>query len=645
MYWFSLPNPLFDTSYSTVLEDVNGKLLGAKIADDYQWRFPISDHVPEKFKEMILATRLELSHTKDEILKLYAAHAPFGGNVVGLETASWRYFGRNSNELSWAESTMLAVLPNSPALIHPGRNRDELKTKRDRLLHRLHDRGFIDELTLELSLLEELPNDPLALPQDAPHYLAKYLSTPKKGTRIRSGIEQSLQQKVSDIVDFHHQQLSQNGIEHAAVLVLDEGTILPNTLVADVPSKFSDYSPQNFSRTYDGAVPASHVVARSLNVPAVQLLKEYDVPKFLHHLKKLGITSIEHPPEHYGLTLILGGAEATLLEITSIYASLANQMNAYNAKNPEASTYSFINFEHGHTPTTNFNLNVGSIWSMFQAMVDVQRPEDEVFWRRFDEARKVAWKTGTSFGNRDGWAIGITPDYVVGVWVGNADGEGRPELTGVTSAGPILFDVFNALPSTTWFKEPIYELEKISICTLSGHRAGTYCKKTKQEWVPKKGLNTTICPYHKSVHLDEHRMFQVDTRCTEYSSMITESRFVLPPDQALYYQRVHPSYDPLPPFHPDCSNDQLSSMKFIYPFSNSNIYVPVELDGNTGKTVFEIAHRNPSTKIFWHLDDQYLGQTRDFHQLSVSPKAGKYQLVLVDEYGSRIEQSIEIINQ
>lgn len=745
---------MFDTSYSTVLEDVNGKLLGAKIADDYQWRFPISDHVPEKFKiallefedrdfenhigidfssllratlqnleakkvvsgastitmqvirlaqknpprtvpekvkEMILATRLELSHTKDEILKLYAAHAPFGGNVVGLETASWRYFGRNSNELSWAESTMLAVLPNSPALIHPGRNRDELKTKRDRLLHRLHDRGFIDELTLELSLLEELPNDPLALPQDAPHYLAKYLSTPKKGTRIRSGIEQSLQQKVSGIVDFHHQQLSQNGIENAAVLVLDvkkqqivsyignthsgeqhdqyvniidaprstgsilkpllyalmldEGTILPNTLVADVPSKFSDYSPQNFSRTYDGAVPASHVVARSLNVPAVQLLKEYGVPKFLHHLKELGITSIAHPPEHYGLTLILGGAEATLLEITSIYASLANQMNAYNAKNPEASTYSFINFEHGHTPTTNFNLNVGSIWSMFQAMVDVQRPEDEVFWRRFDEARKVAWKTGTSFGNRDGWAIGITPDYVVGVWVGNADGEGRPELTGVTSAGPILFDVFNALPSTTWFKEPIYELEKISICTLSGHRAGTYCKKTKQEWVPKKGLNTTICPYHKSVHLDEHRMFQVDTRCAEYSSMITESRFVLPPDQALYYQRVHPSYDPLPPFHPDCSNDQLSSMKFIYPFSNSNIYVPVELDGNTGKTVFEIAHRNPSTKIFWHLDDQYLGQTRDFHQLSVSPKAGKYQLVLVDEYGSRIEQSIEIISQ
>ena len=161
----------------------------------------------------------------------------------------------------------------------------------------------------------------------------------------------------------------------------------------------------------------------------------------------------------------------------------------------------------------------------------------------------------------------------------------------------------------------------------------------------QKGLNTTICPYHKSVHLDEHRMFQVDTRCAEYSSMITESRFVLPPDQALYYQRVHPSYDPLPPFHPDCSNDQLSSMKFIYPFSNSNIYVPVELDGNTGKTVFEIAHRNPSTKIFWHLDDQYLGQTRDFHQLSVSPKAGKYQLVLVDEYGSRIEQSIEIISQ
>ncbi len=145
--------------------------------------------------------------------------------------------------------------------------------------------------------------------------------------------------------------------------------------------------------------------------------------------------------------------------------------------------------------------------------------------------------------------------------------------------------------------------------------------------MPKKGLNTTVCPYHNPYHLDQHRNFQVDIKCAEKSAMIAESRFVLPPDQAFYYRKANPSYQPLPPFHPNCTNNTFSSMKFIYPFSNSSVYVSVELDVDTGKTVFEIAHVNPSTKIFWHLNEQYLGDTKNFHQLSVSPKAGKYNLV------------------
>lgn len=224
VYWNSLPDPLFNTPYSTVLESANGELLGAKVADDSQWRFPISHSIPDKFKtaiiefedrrfydhagvdaraiirdakqnyesgrivsgastltmqvirlaqenpertvlqklkEMVLATRLEFSASKDEILALYTAHAPFGGNVVGLETDAWRYFGREASQLSWAETATLAVLPNSPALIHPARNRSELKAKRDRLLKRLYENDSLDSLTYHLSLMEALPSKPL----------------------------------------------------------------------------------------------------------------------------------------------------------------------------------------------------------------------------------------------------------------------------------------------------------------------------------------------------------------------------------------------------------------------------------------------------------------------------------------------------
>ncbi len=754
MYWNSLPDPLFNTPYSTVLESANGELLGANVADDSQWRFPISHSIPDKFKtaiiefedrrfydhagvdakaiiraakqnyesgrivsgastltmqvirlaqenpertvlhklkEILLATRLEFSASKDEILALYAAHAPFGGNVVGLETAAWRYFGREASQLSWAESATLAVLPNSPALIHPARNRAELKAKRDRLLKRLFENGSLDSLTYHLSLMEDLPSKPLPLPYDASHYLAKQVQTSQKGTRIKSSLQQPIQQKVNEILGYHHQQLSANGIENAAVVVLDvknqevlsyvgntkagvnhdqfvniidaprssgsilkpllylmmlnEGQLLPNTLVPDVPSTFSEYSPKNFSRSYDGAVPASQVIARSLNVPSVRMLQQYGVPKFHHYLNEFGISTITNAPEHYGLTLVLGGAETTLWEISAVYASLAHHLNTYDGRSGHSKEFNTLFLKpNSQKAAFNIPLSAGAIWATFEAMTNVQRPEDEVFWRRFDGARKVAWKTGTSFGNRDGWAIGITPDYVVGVWVGNADGEGRPELTGVKTAGPILFDVFNILPTTDWFATPWFELDQIEICSKSGHRAGAYCEKTNRQWVPEAGLKTQVCPYHQLVHLNGSKTLQVTSKCTDINSIISESRFVLPADQEWYYQRRNASYTSLPPMAKNCGEDLSRPIQLIYPSTEVDIYVPVELDGRTGKTVFEVAHRNSNAKIFWHLNDEFVGETSHIHQLALSPSSGRHRLVLVDEFGNRLEQLFEIIS-
>ncbi len=753
-YYYSLPSPLFNSSYSTVLEDRSGKLLGAKIADDGQWRFPISEEVPEKFKtaiiefednnfyrhpgfdpiaigraviqnykakevvsgastltmqvirlakknpsrtvweklkEMVQATRLELSFSKNEILGLYAAHAPFGGNVVGLEAASWRYFGRSSDKLSWAETAMLAVLPNSPALIHPGRNRNALKEKRDRLLERLYQKNEIDSLTYQLALLEELPDKPHALPNDAPHYLANMYLGEEAEQVVESSIDQKLQQKVNAIVEYHHQQLKANGIHNIGVVVLDvkseeisayvgntnsgaahdyqvdvvsaprssgsilkpflymlklnEGELLPNSLVPDVPSRFSDYSPKNFTRTYSGAVPASEALARSLNVPAVYMLQEFGVPKFHHYLNELGLTTINKNPEHYGLTLVLGGAETSLWDISSAYASLASQMNGYDPRKQASKIYRSIDFQNNGNSVEKFELSPGAIWKTFEAMVEVNRPEGENFWRRFDRARKVAWKTGTSFGHRDGWAIGITPEYVVGVWVGNADGEGRPNLTGIRTAGPILFDVFNTLPATSWFSEPVYELEEIAICRLSGHRAGQYCELVDTVSVQKAGLETEVCPFHILVHLKEGETVRVNSSCSNPSEIHSTFWFVLPGDQEWYYRKSHPEYKQLPPLAKNCGVEKLAGMKLIYPFKASSIYVPVELDGETGKTVFEVAHRTPSAKVYWHLDNQFIGETVKFHQLSLSPPKGKHTLILVDEFGERLEHKFEIVSR
>lgn len=283
IYYFSLPRPLFQEPYSTVIESKEGVLLGAKIARDGQWRFPAQDSIPDKFKkcivyfedqyfyqhpgfnpmamvnaikqnkkagkvvrggstltqqvirlsrkgqhrtyfekmiEGILATRLELKYSKDEILELYAAHAPYGGNVVGLEMASWRYFGVQSHQLSWAESATLAVLPNAPSLIYPGKNQQKLRDKRNRLLLKLQQEGIIDLQTYELSIDEPLPGKPYDLPQIAPHLLQR-IAKNQEGTRIKTTIDIALQNRVNQIAKYYYSQYKQNEVNNLAILVID----------------------------------------------------------------------------------------------------------------------------------------------------------------------------------------------------------------------------------------------------------------------------------------------------------------------------------------------------------------------------------------------------------------------------------------
>jgi penicillin-binding protein 1C len=587
IYYFSLPRTLFQEPYSTVIESKEGELLGAKIARDGQWRFPAQDSVPDKFKkcivyfedeyfykhpgfnpvamvnaikqnrkagkvvrggstltqqvirlsrkgkgrtyleklvEVILATRLELGYSKDEILELYAAHAPFGGNVVGLEMASWRYFGVKSNQLSWAENATLAVLPNAPSLIYPGKNQIKLLEKRNRLLRKLNQEGIIDKQTYELSIEEPLPKKPYDLPQIAPHLLQRVAKN-QEGTRVKTTVEFALQNRVNQIAKYYYNQYKQNEVNNLAILVidvsnrnvisyvgnsptdgdhqkdvdiidaprstgsilkpllyaamLDDGEILPNTLVADVPTQIAGYTPQNFNLTFDGAVPAHRALSRSLNIPSVLMLQDFGVNKFYEELQKFKLRNISKPPDHYGLSLILGGAESNLWDLCRSYASMSSTINYFNKSNGKYRTNEFteLNYENDFEPdfgdeSTQKNiLGAGSIWLTYNAMEEVNRPEGDEAWKFYDSSLKIAWKTGTSFGNRDAWAIGTNSRYVVGVWVGNATGEGRPTLTGVTSAAPILFDVFNLLPRQKWFTTPYGDLDEVEVCRLSGHLA------------------------------------------------------------------------------------------------------------------------------------------------------------------------------
>jgi len=698
-----LPGDLFrGTPYATVVTDRNGELLGARIASDGQWRFPPCDTVPSRYAtalvqfedrhfrwhpgvdplalaralrsnlreghvvsggstitmqvvrmsrgkertlwqkgvEAILATRLESRLSKDEILALYASHAPFGGNVVGLDAAAWRYFGRPADELSWAESATLAILPNAPSSIHPGKGRDRLLEKRNRLLRRLHERGFIDSNTLEGALEEPLPEAPYPLPNLARQYVAAQ----PPGVETRTGIDIDLQRQVEDATTRWADELALGGIADLAAVILDirtgetiayvgnaspqrartgsevdiaaaprstgsilkpflycaalqDGTILPRTLLKDTPVNLNGFAPQNFDLQFHGAVPAAEALARSLNVPAVHLLRAYGAPRLLEVLREAGLTTLTRDASDYGLSLILGGGEGTLADVTRAYAGMVRRYEGLPTDSP-------------------FTDRI-ALWYTFEALKEVNRP-DEIDWKLIRSVRKAAWKTGTSYGYRDAWAVGVTPDYAIGVWCGNADGHGIPLMTGARTAGPVLFDLLNLLPpSSDWFEDPLsFRAEPegrsreisgvwLDVCTASGMLRSQDCPDYTRQLLPERAADSEVCPYHR------------------------DGSFRLPPAMEWYYKTYHPEYEVRP------SRDE-TPLEFLYPESGSVLTLPRQLDGSLPGAVFQAVHRDPAAVLYWHLDNEYLGETHLIHQMQLSPPPGKHTVTVVDGDGKTV---------
>ncbi len=745
--FFSLPKPLFKEETSTLIYSADKRLLGAAISGDEQWRFPANDSVPkrfeicitqfedayfrkhpgvnpislfrafrqnlisdgivsggstitmqtirlakqnpertygQKFLEIIQATRLELTNSKDKILNYYVSHAPFGGNVVGLDAASWRYYAKSADQLSWGESATLAVLPNAPSLIFPGKNQELLLAKRNRLLKKLWDEKLIDKEDYDLAILEPLPGKPNALPEIAPHLLQTAIKS-NKGKRLKTTLDANLQEQVNLIVENHRQQFASNEIHNLAVLVIEvqsgnikayvgntaeknnpysnqvdiiqserssgsilkpflygsmmqEGKLLPKMLLPDTPMDITE----NYERNYSGAVPADEALAKSLNIPAVHMLKTYSVSKFHHQLKEFGFTTFTETPKHYGLSLIVGGGEVTLWELAQAYRNLAYCVTKPNnyVFNPKIG---YLKNKEGKVK--KYPLNAQSGYLTIKALQDVARPESETGWQVYS-GKNIAWKTGTSHGFKDAWSVGMTPEYVVAVWVGNADGEGRPGIIGVKAAAPVMFDVFGRLKLNSKFKKPEKNWIEVKTCKESGYLLGENCAEFDRTKIPKTAENGPVCPYHQKIHLDKTKTYRVNNECYPVSEMITEKRFVLPPIEGYYYRKIHPEYQPVPDFMKGCMNYGVqNSFEFVYPKKFTQLYLPRDYSGELQPVVFEIAYNQPEKSLFWYLDGKYVGTTQNIHKLALKPEPGRHRVTVSDTEGNRIQKYITIVNK
>ncbi|MEN8222285.1 MAG: penicillin-binding protein 1C [Acidobacteriota bacterium] len=630
-----------------------------------------------KFIEIFQALKLEIRYSKEEILRMYLENAPYGGNIIGVGAASLKYFGKKPGELTWNEAAVLAVLPNAPGLISPLLNRDALIKKKNRLLKRLFDRDIISGDIFRQSSAENFPSHLFPIPAIAPH-LAEYMKNipGNTGTEIRSTINRDHQVRVEHFVKEHLNYLSSFGIKNGSVVVaetvtgkvrvycgsqdffdfnksgqvdgarasrssgsilkpflyalaIDEGAVLERTILKDIPSYFGSFSPSNASMKFSGVVTVREALIRSLNVPAVRLLNYYGLNKFYLFLQESGLSTLVRDPDDYGLTLILGGAETKLIELVRLYRGLGNRGKFYPLKfsaefNSKKGTYDLISPEAAY-----LTLNM---------MKELKRPGAEYYWEQYQSKNPIAWKTGTSYGQRDAWAVGVSPEWVIGVWTGNFSGEGNPELAGYSCAAPLMFDIFNYLPkknSNKWFNRDDLNFRKVDLCSRTGFLAGDECEDVITVDSPAGGGVVPVCPYHRSVYVSEDGKFSVCSLCWEEGEYKKIKRIVYPPDVSQFLRERGDIIDVIPPHKKGCPSGAGSNpIQILYPVKNARILIPVDFRSRIQNITFRVAHKFSGKEVFWYIDKVYKGVSRSKHKMVINLSPGWHTLEVVDSDGN-----------
>jgi penicillin-binding protein 1C len=643
----------------------------------------------QKIYETLSAIKYSLTTKKSQVLKDWASLAPFGGNTIGVKAAALRYFGRDVHQLSWSEYAMLAVMPNGPSTANLTKNRNVLKYKRDFLLRKLCNRGLIPKEDLELYQGEDLPELLSQIPQDAYHFLSFLASEHADQYVFRSTIDYSLQLKIQELIYAESQYYKLDGIQNMAAVIIDlqdnsvisyigntpapngkfnyvdivqaprsygsllkpllymygvdNGVFLPGETVEDIPTAIGEYQPLNFDEKFRGAVAAEDIITLSLNVPSVRLLQEAGLDGFYNTLERFKIKHVRRGASHYGLSLILGGAEASLWDMTRLYKGIA--MNYDGQSYP----YDHARYLSSHKPNKEritHTFSSHAVKNVVQAMSNISRPREEKSWELYVTDQKVAWKTGTSFGYKDAWAIGFNGRYACGIWVGNQDSEPRSGLTGIQRAAPVLFKIFNSLPHNRWFstQPPITRRDIITACRQSGKLAGPLCKYVHKVQSPPQSMKLKQCTYHQIVALNTKGLV-IHDQCHQ-TIVKRDTLYVLPPTMEYYYRQGNIDYKGLGTYDEDCP-PVASEIRILYPDDGIKIFLPRVLSQLENKLIAKAYLPKNNSPMYWYIDGHYhtttMGTSYE-HSISLAALGeGHHSILVQDASGASHSTTFDIL--
>lgn len=630
-----------------------------------------------KLTEMFRAIQLEIKYSKEEILELYLSLLPFGGNIEGVKSASYIYFNRPPDKLSLAQSIMLAIIPNDPNALRLDRtvsielsssSDNSIIEKRNFWINKFRKEKVFPDSDLKDALDEPVEQRRYAMPSLAQHF-SYYIKENFSGDIIDTQLDLSIQQKAENILLRNVRKVFYKGITNGAVLVIDnrnssvvaycgsadfydagsfgqvngitatrspgstlkaplyafafdEGTLTPQMKFADIPTDFSGYQPENFDLKFYGNISTEFALVNSLNIPAVKLLEQTGLNRFIGLLEGCGFSQIQKHKKKLGLSLILGGCGTNLQELTRLYSAFARKGKLY--------PFQFVSNKAEDKPLNIFSEE--SSYLVAQILSGINR-SDIVNLSNYSKLPKFAWKTGTSYGKRDAWAIGFNPNYTIGVWMGNFNGVGSPNLSGAEAAVPLLFDLFNAIDydaDVKWFDVPD-NLVTRDVCAESGLIPTSYCTEITEDYAIEGKSHNETCNIHKPVYVSLDEKIQYCTGCLPSSGYKRSVYSVYQPELAVWLSHNKQDYH-LPPRHnPDCTAKFADEgPKILSPSEAYEYYI----ERDSGQEILLLAASDSRVKThYWYVNGKFLQKSKPGEKVFFIPDEKELVINCLDDKG------------
>jgi len=625
-----------------------------------------------KIEEALTALALERHLSKDAILERYLNMAPYGGNIVGVGAASSFYFNKTPDRLSLAEAALLTVLPRSPLRLDPIHHPEAARTVRNRLLADMARRGIVTAEAAQEAAMAALPKHLTQPPFIAPHFCQMARDTAGPASRIDTTLDPAAQKAVTDILRGRSRWLAAQGIGSVSAVVLDPvshdvlamvggtdffgdtrfgqingttirrspgsalkpflyamamdgGMLFPQSLMLDIPTGFAGYAPKNYDGLYRGRVTAEQALIHSLNVPAVRLLNEIGPAPFLDLLRRGGLTTLDRPASHYGLSLILGGGEVTLLSLANLYADLASG----GLHRPPR----LLLAEPASRGSRLFSPEACALTT--DILGRVERPDLPTSWERALAVPAVAWKTGTSYGHRDAWAVGYSADRVIGVWVGNMDGAPVKGISGAVHAGPILFELFRAVEphGSRLAIPPGLNISEIEVCAESHQLPGPGCTRTIPAKIIPGRTRLTACPIHRQMLVDAITGRRLDGDCLASHDAKTIAVTEYPAELVSWWRSVGIPFETPPPPEPGCFRPPGEGPHIVSPNPATPYTLRRDVPAEFQRIALSADVPAATHRLSWYVDGELTAQGQPGERLFWQPTPGAHRLVAADDQG------------